>query len=143
MKNKRRIFILEDDPVFLLRITEGLKMSEWGKDIDILSFSRTEIDQLIINLMSHKALELIPDRIDLFIIDACLIDGTRDETGLKLLKELKENYSSDIQYIVVTQWDPSEFKTNIAFDRFVNKNIYAGYELKYRFRDIINKLWER
>ncbi len=135
-----KALIIEDNPQHYKLFAEGVAMSKYKFDIE-----KVELPALIAALNKGEGIELIPDGIDLFIIDVSLDKG-QDELGLKLFNQINLDHRRTGRAIpiVVSNWERSEFHTDVTFDKknFINKNHYQGIELAIKTRNTINILWK-
>lgn len=133
---KKKVLIIEDNLQHYKLIKQGIELSQTKFEI-----CEVNLDKLIYAIKADIAISLVPQSIDLFIIDVSLEKG-QDELGLRFLLELKSKYKTDYKYIIASNWDKSEFETKIAIDDniFVNKNNHQGFELKLKIRNTINNL---
>jgi len=136
MDNNKKILILEDNVNHYRTIKEGVLLSEFE-----FEFHEVNLSDFIKEIKNDNAISVIPTNIDLFIIDVILEKG-HDELGLKFLLELKSKYKNSFKYIVVSNWDKSEFETEIEIDNnsFIDRNNYNGFELEFKIRNTINNL---
>lgn len=133
----KKILILEDNIQHYNLIKEGVQQSKTKFDI-----CEINLEEFVTAIKADNAISLVPESIDLFIIDVSLEKG-QDELGLQFLLELISKYKTPYKYIIASVWDKSEFKTkiDIAENAFVNKNNFQGFELKFKIRNTINNLF--
>jgi len=133
-----KALIIEDNPSHYKTFKDGIELAKSEFEI-----AQLETKQLVADIIEKNALAHIPTDIDLFIFDVSLGNG-QDEFGLELFARMLEEYNHPFNYIVVSVWDRSEFKTNVKIEdsNFINKNNYQGFELKLKTRNVVNNLFK-
>ena len=132
-----KVLIIDDDQTHSNHIKIGIQA--YNKNITVIE-TYQNIQEIVKAIKNNEiGSYLFPDEVNLYIIDVALTTG--DEYGLILFNFLQDKYKNKFKYIVTSQWDIREFKTNVNInsDFFINKNLFSGYEIQYPIKRLTKK----
>jgi hypothetical protein len=135
----KKVLIIEDNSRHNELIKEGVLLCK--AKCEVVNIDLDQIISFVKDKRKEDLIQIIPNDIDLFIIDVSLEKG-QDELGLEFLLLLNDGNYNIKNYIITSIWEWTEFVTKVTINEkyIINKNDYVGFELKIKIRNICNKL---
>lgn len=138
-----KAIVVEDNIGHKEWMIAGVKASEY--DFEIID---ANVKDVVKALVEENNVDLLIAKGKVhYVIDVNLTNTPEEEYGLLIYNKLKKIVDPQLcRFLILSNWDKMDFKTNVDLESentfFIDKRLFLGFELKFKVKSMTNKLWK-